>query len=585
MILAASVSLVILRRSGSDPLAPGISAYERGDWSDALAAARRRLETAKSDPAALRLYARASARLGRDDSAEAIYRRLGTERMEAEDYFLLGRGLLRSGRSGPGLISLRAARDADPDHAEALDALAERFAAAGATAEAADAAERLSRQPGWEVRGRARLAPLRHKLHDPAGATNAIREALAADPRLHGATMTPAEASKLLAVCLLESGRGVEAGKALGSVGDTESNPETAWLLSRVLLQQGKRDEARAALKDAGRLDEADPMRPEPSPYVGTARCAGCHVRQFDAHQQSRHTSTIVKTADLKNIDWPDHPVIDPANPEVRHTFHHRDDRIEVVTNVAGGEFRALIEYALGSNHQGQSFVARDGAGKSYELRISRYPSPPLWDRTNQHPERPSDASGYLGRPLSDATVTACLNCHVTVASVTRHHPDQPEAADRGIGCERCHGPGGNHLLAIEADFPDLAIGRPNLANAERVMTLCGECHKAPAGSPTDKPDFIRFQAPNLLMSRCYTESDGGMSCVTCHDPHRDAVKSAAHYEAVCLDCHGSKPRRSPPCPVNPTTKCLDCHMPRVDDAVPRAVFTDHHIRVHRREK
>lgn len=582
VLLIATVSIVIQTWSGSNPLASGISAYERGDWSEALASARRRLDAAKSDPAALRLFARASARLGRDDSAEAIYRRLGTEHMKAEDFFLLGRGLLRSGRSGPGLVSLRAARDADPDHAETLDALAERYAAAGATAEAADAAERLSRQPGWEVRGRIRLAPLRHGLHDPAGAANAIRQALAADPRLHDAVMTPAEASKLLAVCLLESGRGGEAGEVLGSIGNTGSTPEIARLLSRVLLQQGKGDEARSALKDAGNLDEADPMRPEPSPYVGTARCADCHARQFESHQRSRHTSTIVKTADLKNIDWPDQPVIDPANPEVRHEFRHRGDRIEVVTNVAGREFRALVEYALGSNHQGQSFLATDDQGGTRELRISRYPSPPLWDRTNQHPDRPPDAAGYLGRPLTTTAAAAgCINCHVTSPFASIHPEGRPEAADRGIGCERCHGPGGNHLLAVEAEFPELAIARPRLAGAEQVMTLCGECHKAPAGSPTDKPDFIRFQAPNLRMSRCYTESDGGMSCVTCHDPHRDAVKSAAHYEAVCLDCHGPKPRPHPPCPVNSTTKCLDCHMPRVDDAVPRAVFTDHFIRVH----
>jgi hypothetical protein len=481
------------------------------------------------------------------------------------------------------LISLRAARDADPDHAETLDALAERYASTGATAEAADAAERLARQPGWEVRGRGRLAPLRHDLHDPAGAAGAIKEAMAIDPGLHGTTTTPAEARKLLAICLLESGRAAEAGKALGAITNTESSPETSWLLSRVLLQQGKGDEARSALKSAGNLEDVDPMRPEPSPYVGTTRCASCHAKQFDAHQQSRHTSTFVKTAGLNAIDWPDHPVIDPANPEVRHTFRHRGDRIEVVTNVAGHEYRALVEYALGSNHQGQSFLATDDEGGTRELRISRYPSAPLWDRTNQHPERPPDASGYLGRPLTGASAAAgCIDCHVTNPAAAIDPAGRPEAADRGIGCERCHGPGGNHLLAVEAEFPEPAIARPSLANAEQVMTLCGQCHKAPAGAPTDKPDFIRFQAPNLRMSRCYTESDGGMSCVTCHDPHRNAVKETAHYESVCLNCHGSKPRRYPPCPVNSTTNCLDCHMPRVDDAVPRAVFTDHYIRVHR---
>ena len=81
-----------------------------------------------SDTEALRLLARSTARQGRDDSAEAIYRRLGTGPMEAEDFFLLGRGLLGRGQVGPGLAALGAARDAEPDHAETLDALSRHWA-------------------------------------------------------------------------------------------------------------------------------------------------------------------------------------------------------------------------------------------------------------------------------------------------------------------------------------------------------------------------------------------------------------------------------------------------------------------------
>ena len=567
---------------GPDPLARGISAYRKGEWSDAQALARQRLQAEKSDPIALRLLARSTARLDRDEAAEGLYRRLGTDRMEAEDLFLLGRGLLRRGGAGPALAALRAARDLDPDHAETLDALAARYAEMGQVHEGIEAASRLSRQPGWESR---------LSLRDPVGAADALREALDLDPQLRGANLKPAEASKLLASALLQCGRPDDAERSLARIDGAGSTPETAWLRSRILLQQGKNAEAQAALKDAGTFGESDPMRPEPATYAGAGECAVCHAQQYDAHQKSRHAATFVKTAEIKTIPWPDRPVIDLTNPEVRHAFHRSDRGVEVVTSVAGREFRALIEYALGSNHQGQSFLARDGAVTLRELRMSRYPAPPIWDRANQHPERPPDDAGYLGRPLPLASETACLGCHVTNSAAATHPAGRPEAADRGIGCERCHGPGGNHLPAVEAHFPDPAIARPRLAGAEQVMKLCGDCHKAPPGSPIDKPDFIRFQTPNLLLSRCYTESGGGMSCVTCHDPHRDAVSSATHYERICLSCHasaaGAKGQstdtpRHPPCPVNPTAKCLECHMPRSSDAVPRATFTDHFIRVRR---
>ena len=43
-----------------------------------------------------------------------------------------------------------------------------------------------------------------------------------------------------------------------------------------------------------------------------------------------------------------------------------------------------------------------------------------------------------------------------------------------------------------------------------------------------------------LWQSTCYIESDGAMSCLSCHDPHRKVrpADRAAHYQAKCLACH-----------------------------------------------
>jgi hypothetical protein len=169
-----------------------------------------------------------------------------------------------------------------------------------------------------------------------------------------------------------------------------------------------------------------------------------------------------------------------------------------------------------------------------------------------------------------------------------------PEAADHAIGCEGCHGPGGLHPAAVAAEAQDPAIVNPPRPAAAARNQLCGRCHsqhflEMPAAM-TD-PRWARFPGSTLPQSRCYTESGGGLSCVTCHDPHRDAGTAAASYEAVCLSCHARS--RAPdrtvavgeafrsPCPVNPQNDCLRCHMPKV--AYPRlhTAFTDHYIRVH----
>ena len=583
----------IVRDREGNPTARGDLAYRGRDWHAAETLARAILKTRPSDPDALRLLARSMARLGRDDSAEAIYRRLGTGPMAAEDYFLLGRGLLGRGQSGPALAALGAARDAEPDHAETLDALSLHWAETRAMTDAVDAAERLIKQPGWEVRGQVRLGRLLADLFDPAGAARSLAEALRRDPQLRDADLDPAAARRLLARCWLQAGRPAEARVLIVDPAGRGIDPEGSWLLSRVLLQEGKAPEAAAALEAAQEFGASDPLLREPAPFVGAASCAPCHPAQFRSQQNSRHSRTLRRPTELESLPWPDRDIPDTDNLHVKHHFARVDGRVEAVTRVGAGAFRAVVEYALGSNHQGRSFLGREGNGQVRELRISQYPDDPGWGRTMEHPAKPPDEPGYLGRPISAEAFRKCLNCHATNFRAARDPEGRPEARDHSIGCERCHGPGKHHLLAsaAAATFPELAIARPKLASPAQVMAICADCHRAPTKTTPADAGFVRYQASSLVLSRCYTESAEAISCVTCHNPHEDARTSSAFYEARCLACHdvpGPSATRDPavvsgrtwsPCPVNPRKDCLACHMPKVKDAVPRTIFTDHWIR------
>ena len=77
-----------------------------------------------NDIDALQIYARASIRLNRDELGNTIYKdRLGAERMQPEDYFLVGLSMLRLGRDETALqIWEQAVRDG-PAHPELLDGL------------------------------------------------------------------------------------------------------------------------------------------------------------------------------------------------------------------------------------------------------------------------------------------------------------------------------------------------------------------------------------------------------------------------------------------------------------------------------
>ena len=553
---------------GNGSVAAGRSAYERGDWGEAAGWARAGLKAAPADAGAIRLLARSSVRLGHDDAALTLFHRLEPGSLAAEDHFLLARILTRRQRPDLARAELWKAYRQDPTHADSLYDLIRGLVQDNALAQAAELTEGLRAAPGWRARGEVALGLVRAAQDDPAAAAEALEGALRLDPNLEGFPALAAAARKLLARHRLALGQPVRARAAIGTLDD----PEARWLRARAALQEGQPcgDELNPA---------NDPMAHEPAPYVGAARCAACHPAIARKHRHSHHARTFWAGATLTELPIPDRPLPDPANPAVVHTFRRDGPAIRVETRLGDRSYRALLAYAFGSGDRGLTPVGRDESGHWCELRLSRYADGPAWDQTTGHPKAPAEPAQWLGLTLSDDELRRCVDCHTTAPRAAR--PDAGILArDGGIGCERCHGPGGNHLQAVALGKADLAIARPKLASGAPIVRLCGQCH-SPKGrtvSPSE-PDSVRFQATTLTWSRCYTQGRGGLDCVTCHDPHQDADTSAAAYERKCLDCHG--PTDTSRCPVNPTRDCIGCHMPAIRSAVPHAVFTDHSIRAH----
>jgi tetratricopeptide (TPR) repeat protein len=227
-------------RNGSRLLEQGRSAYSRGDWGQAEALARRRLKTDPNDPEAVRLLARSAARLGRDRFANALFARLGSGALEAEDLFLLGFGLNRTGQKERARQVWLKALALNPAHEETLEQLVISSTAQNRLAEAAQFAEGLSNQPGWELRGELDWGTLLSELGDPTAAASILRRALARPEAQSLAPTALARYRKLLARKLLETGRPGEASAALSTVLGQGPDPEASWLKSRAALQQAR---------------------------------------------------------------------------------------------------------------------------------------------------------------------------------------------------------------------------------------------------------------------------------------------------------------------------------------------------------
>ncbi len=190
--------------------------------------------------------------LGRDDAALRIYTRLREAKtVQAEDYVLLGVVLKRRGQEDGAMWAWNQALEAEPVSAQTLDELTQLFYKVAVWTEspesmmphpldeAARAADRLRRQPGWESRGDLMLGIIRGDSLDLAGAALAFRRVLDRDPKLAAGNAQPDKLRKLFARTFLKVGRPAEARPHLQSILVRGPDPEASWLMSRVYLQQG----------------------------------------------------------------------------------------------------------------------------------------------------------------------------------------------------------------------------------------------------------------------------------------------------------------------------------------------------------
>ena len=210
----------------------------------------------------------------------------------------------------------------------------------------------------------------------------------------------------------------------------------------------------------------------------------------------------------------------------------------------------SVIDYAFGTHDRYLTMVGRDEQGEYRAVRLSYYQSPEGsgWDVSAGDTARPQGEQGFLGRPIEARQgAVRCLYCHATNVRGGTERVG-PETADPGIGCERCHGPGGNHLKAVESQFPDMAIAASTLHPTRNLTRLCNECHtlhSAEVEMEVARTDPIWHRSPGVSFtwSRCSVASGENFNCITCHDPHRPAETSASYYEAKCLSCHGGSRR------------------------------------------
>ena len=201
-----------------------------------------------------------------------------------------------------------------------------------------------------------------------------------------------------------------------------------------------------------------------------------------------------------------------------------------------------------------------------------------------------------------------CDGCHSV-----NYNVQTKTVTEWNVGCERCHGPGSEHVKRPAAT----TIINPAKLDSVRANDTCIQCHSQ--GQPLANPingkyydwpvgfhqgaqlkDFWhleehrlgeqsfthfadgtahknRMQGNDFVQSQMYKR---GVTCFSCHDVHgtsntADLIKPVGQ---VCLTCHGPSSPNGPHgpsleshthhTPGTPGAECVSCHMPKIEQTI-----------------
>ena len=316
--------------------------------------------------------------------------------------------------------------------------------------------------------------------------------------------------------------------------------------------------------------------------YVGSKACAECHRELYD-----RWKGTLMANVVRDPKEHPDAIIPDLSKPDPLVKFT-KDD----------------VALTYGTKWKQRYFTK---VGDDY------FPQPAQWDVTHKKwkPYAVKDdwwVTYYPGDNFKRPTSALCDGCHSVDYDIKSHH-----VMEWNVGCEKCHGPGSEHVKKPVAG----SILNPSRMDYVAAADACMQCHSQ--GRPAQNPiegkyydwpvgyhvgkklnDFWkleehklgensfthfgdgtahknRMQGNDYVTSQMYTH---GVSCYTCHDSHGTKHDGLLRKPAqqLCLDCHGPTSPSGPRAPTleahthhkidSAGSQCIACHMPAIAQTI-----------------
>lgn len=358
--------------------------------------------------------------------------------------------------------------------------------------------------------------------------------------------------------------------------------------------------------------------------YVGDQECAVCHSDIYETYKQTgMGRSFYLPTPENIIEDYEDQNRIHDPKSNYYYEMQQREGgfyQVEYRLNKSGERIHELsrkVDYIIGSGNKARTYLTNEN-GFLYELPVTWFTEKAAWGLS----------PGYQvqNRRFSRTVIEGCMNCHNSYSGFEAYSGNRFLDVQHGIGCERCHGPGQDHIDKrfskvnygnLESDEIDSSIVNPKHLPVVKQMDVCRQCHLQgkfrilKAGKkdtdfrpgmtlsdvksvfiedPLPRGDFsVASHGARFSLSDCFTKSNGRLTCTTCHNPHEPVQwRSREMFNGICINCHAIE-ALSPTSAIashRSTDDCISCHMSQGSTSdVVHVNFTDHWIRKDSRPK
>jgi len=339
--------------------------------------------------------------------------------------------------------------------------------------------------------------------------------------------------------------------------------------------------------------------------YVGAEACAKCHAEINHNWAESLHSKTMQPASERSVVgDFSQSKVVLRGSP---FFLQHQNGQYFITESILRGDaWEHRVEFTLG-DRRFQHYLTTLPDGRIVLI-------PATWDIIRKKWLHEID----IGNPEEDSGVQVqvwnktCHSCHVSQEHKNfdlQHNRYNTTWQNFGVNCERCHGPGRDHVAratgAKATDsatriFVKSAIVNPGRQDPIISTMICAQCHSLrdiyvdefkaganyydfflpvmeyrlptsedPAYWPDGRPRWLSNESIALWQSECFMK--GGATCVTCHsDPHRINVNRnqllRRGNNTFCTKCHmaiaANVSKHTHHAPNSSGSSCVECHMP-----------------------